>query len=173
MKTLIAYFSRNGINPVKGIDTYLEEGNTKKLAKKIQKLTDADMFEIVPVEAYPSDYNECVSRIAYEDEEGVNVEFKNEYCSKELLSLDEYDCIYLGFPIWYRTYPRIIHTFIKSYNFNGKKIKPFCTNEEGTFGFSESVLKYNFKDANLLQGYALRGYKVDEDDPNLIEWVRK
>ncbi|MBQ7275870.1 MAG: flavodoxin [Bacilli bacterium] len=168
MKTLIAYFSRNGWNPVNGVETYLEEGNTKKLAKKIKALTDADIFEIVPVEAYPNDYNECVSRIAYEDEEGVNVEFV-----KGLDSIEEYDCIYLGFPIWYRTYPRIIQSFIKAYDFTGKKIKPFCTNEEGTFGFAESVLKYNFKNSNLLQGYAVRGYKVNNDDPALAEWIKK
>ena len=168
MKILIAYFSREGWNPVKGEETYLEVGNTKIIASKIQEITQGDLFRIMPQDPYPSDYNECVARIAYEDEEGVNVQISN-----NLKSIDEYDCIYLGFPIWYRTYPRIIQTFIKSFDFSGKIIKPFCTNEEGSFGFSESVLKYNFKDSKLLQGFSVRGYKVNEVNEALVEWCNK
>jgi len=75
--------------------------------------------------------------------------------------MSQYDTIYLGFPIWYRTYPRVIASFIDKYDWTGKTIKPFCTNDEGTFGITLLELAGQAKGATILDGLAIRGIEVD------------
>lgn len=164
MKSLIVYFSRIGENSVNGAIEVIEKGYTEILAEKIAKLTNAEMWKLEPVEPYPFSYEECVKRA---NSEGW-VEYHNE---KE--TLDEYDVIFLGFPNWWRTYPRIVATFIRDHNFFGKVVIPFCTNEEGALGFAESELKSSAKGAIVKSGFACRGYEAEKVDEALKEWLSK
>ena len=164
MKSLIVYFSRIGENSVNGAIEVIEKGYTEILAEKIAKLTNAEMWKLEPVEPYPFSYEECVKRA---NSEGW-VEYHNE---KE--TLDEYDVIFLGFPNWWRTYPRIVATFIRDHNFFGKVVIPFCTNEEGALGFAESELKSSAKGAIVKAGFACRGYEAEKADEALKEWLGK
>ena len=113
MKKLIVYFSRVGENSVNGRIEVIEKGYTEILAEKIAKMTDAELWKLEPEEAYPFNYEECVKR--------ANSEGWVKYLNKKD-NLDEYDVIFLGFPNWWRTYPRIIATFIKDHNFFGKTV---------------------------------------------------
>lgn len=88
-------------------------------------------------------------------------------------SIKEYELIYLGFPNWYRSYPRLIATFLKSYDFTGKTIKSFCTNEEGAFGIGEFELRATLKGANLKEGFAVKGTEATNCDLELSKWVNK
>lgn len=164
MKKLIVYFSRTGENSVNGEIEVIEKGYTEIIAEKIAKFTDAELWKLEPEEPYPFSYNECVKRA---NSEGW-VKYHNE---KE--NLDEYDVIFLGFPNWWRTYPRIIATFIKDHNFFGKVVIPFCTNEEGAMGFAESELKSSAKGAIIKTGFACRGYEADKSDEALKAWLLK
>ena len=168
MSILIAYFSKDGGNSVDGVTTQLVRGNTEVVAEKIAKLTGGELYPLIPVEPYPSNYLACTERAKREADEGAFPEIAN---LKK--SLDEYDTIYLGFPNWYRSYPRLIATFLKSYDFTGKTIKPFCTNEEGAFGFGELELRATLKNANLKEGFAVKGSEVDSCDLPLSAWVNK
>ena len=164
MRKLIVYFSRTGENSVNGEIEIIEKGYTEIIAEKIQKMTDAEMWKLEPDEPYPFMYNECVKRA--QSEGWVKYNNKKE-------SLDEYDVIFLGFPNWYRTYPRIIATFIRDHNFIGKVIIPFCTNEEGAMGFAESELKSSAKGAIVKAGFACRGYDAEKCDIALKAWLGK
>ena len=164
MKSLIVYFSRIGENSVNGAIEVIEKGYTEILAEKIAKLTNAEMWKLEPVEPYPFSYEECVRR--------ANSEGWVEYHTKKE-TLDEYDVIFLGFPNWWRTYPRIVATFIRDHNFFGKVVIPFCTNEEGALGFAESELKSSAKGAIVKAGFACRGYEVEKADEALKEWLGK
>ena len=164
MRKLIVYFSRTGENSVNGEIEIIEKGYTEIIAEKIQKMTDAEMWKLEPDEPYPFMYNECVKRA--QSEGWVKYNNKKE-------SLDEYDVIFLGFPNWYRTYPRIIATFIRDHNFIGKVIIPFCTNEEGAMGFAESELKSSAKGAIVKAGFACRGYDAEKCDIALKAWLEK
>jgi flavodoxin len=164
MKKLIVYFSRVGENSVNGRIEVIEKGYTEILAEKIAKMTDAELWKLEPEEAYPFNYEECVKR--------ANSEGWVKYLNKKD-NLDEYDVIFLGFPNWWRTYPRIIATFIKDHNFFGKTVIPFCTNEEGAMGFAESELKSTAKGAIIKTGFACRGYEADKADKALKEWLDK
>lgn len=168
MSILIAYFSKDGGNSVDGVTKNLEKGNTEIVAEKIARLTGGELYPLIPVEPYSSNYLVTSARAKKEADEGAFPAIAN---LKK--SIDEYDVIYLGFPNWYRSYPRIIATFLKSYDFTGKVIKPFCTNEEGAFGIGELELRATLKTATLKEGFAVKGSEADECDLELSAWVNK
>ena len=167
MKALVVYFSRVGENSVNGRIEIINKGFTEILAEKSASLTGAAMFKIEPVEPYPTSYDECVKRSRKEDEDGGRVPYLH-----PLPSLDEYDVIYLGFPCWWRTYPRVVATFIRDYKFIGKTIYPFCTNEEGALGLAENELKASAKGAIVKPGFACKGSEVNNVDEALKNWVK-
>ena len=166
MAVLVVYFSRAGENIVDDKREIIEKGFTEIVAEKIQKITGGALVKLQPVEEYPFGYDECNRRARKEYEENILPEVKNLPAS-----IDAYDTIYIGFPLWYRSYPRIISRFIKSYSFLGKTVKPFCTNEEGTFGIMELELRSMLKGAIVKDGLAIRGYDADKSDELIKEWL--
>ena len=111
MKTLIAYFSASGV--------------TRKLAEKIEALTQADLYEITPKVPYTkADLNWMNSKSR------SSLEMKDKTSRPEIEgrveNIEQYDVIYLGFPIWWYVAPTIINTFLESYNLTGKTIIPFA-----------------------------------------------
>lgn len=164
MKSLVVYFSRAGENSVNGKIEVIEKGYTEVLAQRIAKFTDSHIFKLEPVEPYPFSYIETVKRSR---EEGfvdyLHPEFK----------VDEYDVIFIGFPNWWRSYPMIVATFIKNNNWFGKTVIPFCTNEEGVLGVGELELKSSVKGAIVKEGFAARGYDVENVDDKIQEWLKK
>ena len=87
------------------------------------------------------------------------------------LNMDEYDTVYIGFPIWYRTYPRVVASFLDNYDLAGKKIRPFCTNDEGTFGISLLEMQSVVKGAESTDGLAIRGVDVNNSDERIKVYV--
>lgn len=168
MKTLIVYFSRTGENSVNGEMEVITKGFTEIVAEKIAAKTGGELFKLEPEIPYPTNYQECVKRSKIEDQYNEKVAYKN-----PLSSLDEYDVIYLGFPCWWRTYPRIVATFLKTYSFKNKTIYPFTTNEEGAMGLSELELASAVKDANIKQGFSCKGSQVNNIDEKLKLWLMK
>ena len=168
MKKLVVYFSRTGENSVNGELEYISKGFTEIIAEKIAGLTGAEMFKLLPVEPYPANYEECVARSRREDQGNLKVPFQN-----PMENLDDYDVIYLGFPCWWRTYPRIVATFLSTYSFIGKVIYPFATNEEGALGLAELELKGAAKGAIIKNGFACKGSEVNNIDDKLAKWLGK
>ena len=169
MKTLIAYFSHVGENMANGKITILEKGNTEKVAEKIHSLIESDLYKIEPKEAYSFSYRDCNARAKREDENDERPEILDTIG----LNMNNYDVIYLGFPIWYRTFPRIIATFLSKYDFAGKTIIPFCTNDEEYFGIPLLELQSRAKDAILKEGLVIRGVLVDNANKQIEEFVNK
>lgn len=122
---LVAYFSATG--------------TTKRVAEKIAELTGADLYEIVPANPYSSadlNWHDNNSRSTKEmDDPNVRPEI-----GSIDISLDQYKTIYLGYPIWWGDAPRIMATFVEKYNFDGKKVIPFCTSGGSGIGRSGSNL---------------------------------
>ena len=167
MKTLIAYFSHIGENLQDNEIVVLEKGNTEVVAEKIAELTGGDLFKIEEEEAYPFKYDDCLRRARREDENNEHPALKG----GPKLNMDEYDTVYIGFPIWYRTYPRVIASFLDGYDFSGKKIRPFCTNDEGTFGISLLEMQGALKGAEFTDGLAIRGVNVYGSDERIKAYV--
>lgn len=123
-KTLIVYFS------------WSTSGNTEKMANTIQERTGGDILEIEPSVAYPTDYNECGDVAKVERDENARPEIANLPDS-----IEEYDTIFVGYPIWWHTAPMIIGTFLENYDFSGAHVYPFTQSAsiDGLRGYIECL----------------------------------
>ena len=165
-KCLVAYFSRRGSNYVNGKIVDLKEGNTEYMAKMIQGLTDADIFEIKPVKPYPDDYRQTAEVATLEKLNNIRPQL-----AAVLKSADAYDTLLLGYPNWCGTMPMAVFTFLDMHGWAGKIIMPFCTNEGSGMGHSEDDLKKMCPYATITPGLEVPGHLVHESKPRVIEWL--
>lgn len=165
MKSLVVFYSRRGENYAVG---NIKEGNAEHIAKVIQRLTGADIYEIEPVKDYSKDYTTCTEEAMAELRTQSRPEFKN-----PISSIDEYDTIYLCYPNWWGTYPRIVATFLDKYNFDGKIIKPMCTHEGSGMGSSERELRTTLKNATIKSGLAIKGTNAHSSDRQIERWINE
>ena len=121
-KMLVVYFSATG--------------NTKAVAGEIARLTGADLYEIVPAVPYTDDdlnYNNNDCRANQE----MNDASARPAIGSRAIDVSSYDIVFIGYPIWWGTMPRIINTFLDTYDLSGKAVLPFCTS--GSSGIAQSV----------------------------------
>lgn len=169
-RILIAYFSRADENYNVG---NVDVGNTEIMAGFIKDyLGDkADAFKIEPVKAYPTNYKECTEVATQELNSNARPEFKN----ANSLNMDNYDTIFIGYPIWCGDVPMIINTFLEKYDFSGKTIIPFNTHEgsgnAGTFNSIKSKMKSSNVNTN---GLAIQGKTArQESSRSTVEnWLK-
>ena len=152
---LVTYFSHTGENYNVGV---IEEGNTAKLAKVIAEQTGADLFEIVPVVDYPQSYDECLEVATAEQREGARPEYVG-----DVENWDQYDTIFIGYPIWWGEIPNIVYTFMENHDFAGKTVIPFNTHEGSGQSHSQRDIENALPDATVLQGLAVRGATAQND----------
>lgn len=142
-------------------------GTTKGVAEKIANITDADIYEIIPAEIYSSDdlnYNNSNSRSSVE----MNDPDARPEIGSEIISLAGYSMVYLGYPIWWGESPRIMSTFVESYDFDGITIIPFCTSGSSGIGKSGDNLAEQAGSGTWLMGKRFSG-SVSESE--LKEWI--
>ena len=156
---------------VSGKDTlvvvFSATGTTKGVAEKIAAITDADIYEIIPAEPYTDEdlnWNDSNSRSTKEQ----NDSSARPAIGSEKISLDGYKTIYIGYPIWWGEEPRIMDTFVESYNFDGIKMIPFCTSGGSGIGRSGKNLEEHAGSGNWLDGDRLQGSASEED---LKSWI--
>ena len=152
---LVTYFSHAGENYNVGV---VEEGNTAKLAKVIAEQTGADLFEIVPVVDYPHSYDECLEVATAEQREGARPEYMG-----DVEKWDQYDTVFIGYPIWWGEIPNIVYTFMENHDFAGKTVIPFNTHEGSGQSHSQRDIENALPDATVLQGLAVRGTTAQND----------
>lgn len=167
-KALIVYFSRTGDNYEVG---NIAKGNTHIAADIIAENIDADMFEIKPVEPYPAEYRECTEVAKREQEANA----RPAYVGK-VENFDQYDTIYLGYPLWWSDLPMIVYTFLEANDFKGKTVIPFCTSASEAFIGKEDIENYA-KGATVLDGLGIRGkdcqYEQDKVRNMIMTWLKK
>lgn len=140
-------------------------GTTKKIAQKIAKYSNSDIIEIIPKEKYSSEdlnYNGDCRANREQNDSKARPQIKN------TIDIKKYDTIYLGYPIWWGTNPKIILTLLDSYNFTDKKIIPFCT--LGSSGINASVdnlRKYNPK-LTIEDG---KRFSKDDNDTTIKKFI--
>lgn len=133
---------------------------------------NADSFKIDPVKAYPADYKECTEVATQELNSNARPEFKN----ANSLNMDNYDTIFIGYPIWWGDVPMIINTFLEKYDFSGKTIIAFNTHEgsgnAGTFNSIKSKMKSSNVNTN---GLAIQGKTArQESSRSTVEnWLKE
>jgi len=173
MSSLVVYFSRAGSNWVKDGVANIDKGNTEILAEYIAKKVNADVFKIQTNQVYTNDYRKCTE----EAQEELNNNFRPEIldCPE---NLDKYDTIYIGYPIWWGTFPTAVFAFLEKFNWKDKTIYPFCTHEGSGLSNSVNDLKTICKDATIKSFFETRGYTCQNfEEYNLAskldEWVGK
>lgn len=167
-KQLIAFYSRADENYVSGEIKQLTVGNTQKAADIIQKLTGADLFKIEQIKPYNKSYNECIAEAQEDQRRDARPKLKT-YPER----LEEYDIIYLGFPNYWSTMPMAVFTFLEHFDFKGKEIRPFCTHEGSGLGKSLSDIKKLCPTADVAQGIAIQGGRVESSEKEIEKWIRK
>lgn len=154
-KALIVYFSATG--------------TTKALAETIAETTGADIVEIVPETPYTSEdisYNNDNCRANREQ----NDDSARPAIANKIENIDDYDTIFLGYPIWWGTMPKIINTFLESYDLSGKTIMPFCTSGGSGIETSVSAIKSVCQGADVKDGFRGSSSTASEE---VRAWIEK
>lgn len=150
---LVAYFSATG--------------NTENIAEHLVSILDADLYEIVPQVPYTSedlDYSNSDCRANREQNDPT----ARPAISGSVENLEDYEVIFLGYPIWWGDAPKIISTFLETYDFDGKTIVPFCTSGSSSIGGSVSDLEALTDGATWLEGQRFSGSASQE---TVAQWV--
>ena len=168
MAKLIAYYSRAGENYFGGAYRYVAVGNTEKAAKMLAELTGGELFKIEQKKPYSDNYRVCVAESRADFQAGARPELMS-----RPESLDAYDEIYLGYPNYWGTMPMAVYTFLEAYDFTGKTIHPFCTNEGSGLSHTEQDIAGAAKGAKVAPGLSIHGSTVDDAEPALAAWVRE
>ena len=163
---LTVYYSRKGQNYWAGSIKNLPKGNTAVAAEFIQQATDGDIFEIDTVNPYPEDYTDCINQAKAELRSKARPEIK-----KYLDSIEKYDTIFVGYPNWWGTMPMCMFTFLEHYDFAGKTVIPFCTNEGSGMGSSEKDLKKVCKGSVVKPGLSITGNRVNQMEGRIKAWA--
>ena len=142
-KTLVAYFSASGV--------------TKNIAQNLAKAADADLYEIKPKVPYTDADLNWMDKNARS-----TVEMKDWNSRPEIVEddahIENYDTIFVGFPVWWYIAPTIINTFLEKYDFSNKKIVLFATSGGSGFGRAVENLKPSVSDSTeIIEGKILNG----------------
>ncbi len=151
-KILVAYFSATN--------------NTEDIAQKLADGLGADIYEIIPEQPYTDadlDYGDPDSRSTVE----MNDPSARPAISGSVENMEQYDVVLIGYPIWWGEAPRIMSTFIESYDFSGKTLAAFCTSASSGFGSSDSALRSAASDADWLDG---RRFPANASADDVLEW---
>ena len=162
-KILVAYYSRPGDNYEVGV---IPKGNTAIMAEMVAEKTGGTLFEIKPVKEYPAAYKECTDVAKQEQAENARPEIAN-----KVENFNEYDVIFLGYPIWWSDFPMIIYTFLEQNDFNGKTVIPFCTSAGEYMTGKEINIPQIAKGALIAQGLGLKGKECQENQAYVREQV--
>ena len=164
-KVLIVFFSHAGENYAVG---NIKVGNTKLVADEIQKVTGGDEFEIVADKNYDLPYNDLINVAKEETEKGEKPSFKG-----EIKNIDDYDTVFIGGPIWWGTYPRVMFTFFGKYDLNGKTIIPFSTHEGSGLGSVVEDLKTIYPNATFKEAFSIYGTETRKDLSKVDKWLKR
>ena len=157
-KGIIIYFSVG----------YITKGNTEVVAEYIRDITKADMFKVERKVPYAKDYNTCIKQAQDEQRRGERPELK-----QMLNSIEDYDVVFVGSPIYWGTMPNPLLTQLEKLNWQGKTVMPFTTHEGSGLGNVVADLKNICKGATVLNGLAITGSAVKGSKDKVQNWIKQ
>lgn len=154
-KVLVLYFSQSG--------------NTQKLAKLISDRVGGDFVRIETVQTYPDTYEELADFAKEGRDNDVHPELKDLN-----INLDDYDTIFIGYPIWWYQMPMPMYTLFDTYDFGGKTIVPFNTHEGSKDGGTYEDIQELEPNATVLEGLPIRGGDMENDQSSQVDdWLKE
>ncbi|HIU84833.1 MAG TPA: hypothetical protein IAC66_05675 [Candidatus Aphodousia gallistercoris] len=146
---------------------YSLSGNTERVAQALATLTQADVYRIETVKAYPSNFDAVVEQAREERNRNVMPEIK-----PLQIDLTQYETVFLGFPIWSSSVAQPVKTFLSQYSLNGKTVYPFCTHDGYGPGRSvQAILEYS-PQAKIKTIFDIEGSQARQTQPLLETWLR-
>ena len=156
-KTLVAYFSASGV--------------TEKLAKSLAEATGGDLYEIKPAQPYTAADLDWMDEESRSTREMKNKSFRPRITG-QVEHMEQYDRVFVGFPIWWYVAPTIINTFLEQYEKEliGKKVIPFATSGSSGMGNTNRELQGSCEGAELMEG---RRFSSDAGVEELRAWAEQ
>lgn len=168
-KILIAYFSLEDIIP-EGADAVAHAtpavGNTKTMAMAIQQLTGGELFKIETTQRYSVSHQESSAIAEREMRSDARPPL-----SSHVENIEQYDTVFIGYPIWWYMEPMVIRSFLEEYDFSGKTVIPFCTSLGVDIEQSEENIRKMVPQANVLSGLRLRTGRGNMTN-NISQWLK-
>lgn len=178
-RILIAYFSmpetttpgrmtRDEANSVVVIDGKVL-GNTQYVAQIIQKNTQADIFRIEPKTPYTVNHGQLVDLAEKEKNNNARPEL-----AAKVAKTEQYDVVFLGYPIWYADLPMVLYTFLESHDLSGKTVVPFSTH--GGSGLSGTIATIASLQPNakvVAEGFTVSRNAAADAEQDIIKWLRR
>lgn len=163
-KSIVIFFSHAGDNYSVG---NVKVGNTKIVADYISEIAGAEQFEIV-THKYDGMAYTPLTRLAQEEAN------KGELPPYEgsAPDLSGYDTVFIGGPVWWRTYPQVMFTLFKDINLDGKTVYPFTTHEGSGLASCVSDVKKAFPKANVQKGFSIYGHEVRTEKAKVEKWLK-
>lgn len=171
---LIAYFSlwdnapweRESVDTSTSASVVVDEsgvsGTTHYVAQMIQDTVGGDIHAILTTEPYSADFDAVVSENHSESSRSISSTVRN---------MEQYDVVFIGYPVWATTLPQAVRTFLSEYDFSGKMIIPFCTHDGYGAGRSFSTVAELAAGAETLNGLALHAPEVPGSRNTVTEWL--
>ncbi|TYT24002.1 flavodoxin [Dictyoglomus thermophilum] len=147
---------------------YSWSGNTRKIARIIQKEVGGDMVEIIPENPYPSSYNATVEQAKKE----IKMDYKPPIKTK-IEDIEKYDIIFVGTPNWWSTIAPPVATFLTQHNLSGKTIIPFITHGGGGQGRVVSDIKRLCPESKVLEPLSIYEGGSTDLREKILEWLKK
>lgn len=164
-KSIIIYFSRAGENYAVG---NIDKGNTEYIAQYIQSAINGDIFKVERDPDYSDNYNICVKESLMEWKQDILPPLK-----KQLNSIEQYDNVFIGGPIYFGVFPPPIKTQLKRLDFNNKNVYPFITHEGSGEANVINYLKDNCPGAKINDPLVIFGHQARDAEPEVKEWLEK
>lgn len=146
-----------------------EEGNTAVIAKMIAEQTGADIFSIESTSDYPDTYDGLLEVSREEESNPPQI-------AGTVENMDDYEIIFVGYPIWWGNLPPIMEVFLDNYDFSGKTVVPFCTHAGSGLSGTESAIS-DITGADMMDGLAISGEiaqnQRDKAGEAVMEWLRE
>lgn len=178
-KVLVTYFSLPETDDAENMNEDEENstvvvdgevlGNTQYVALLISEYTNGDLFRIEPVTPYTTNHDDLTDQALEEQESDARPEIKD-----PLESIDDYDVIFVGYPIWWGDMPQILYTFLESYDFTGKTVIPFSTHGGSGLAGTVDTISEKLDGASVLENAFTLSRNSMESAPQEVEsWLRE
>jgi len=167
-QNLIVFFSMTGETYADGGVINLDKGYTHIAAEYIKEAVGGKMFRVEQTREYSTDHFTMIKEAKEELDSDEDPEIK-----EFIDSIDGYDVIYIGFPNWYNTMPGPLMTFLKHYDWNGKKIAPFVTSGGGSSGHAMTDLGKLCAGAEIMSELSVVGTEVEHLKNRIMDWAKE
>lgn len=173
-KVLVAYFTmpeRDGVDASTGASRLVQNdtlyGHMEYVAGIIADETGADRFQIKTVKTYPASHHPLIEEAKEEQNNDARPAL-----STQIEDFDDYDVIFIGYPIWWSDMPQAMYTFFDTYDFKGKTIIPFTVHGGSGWAGTTSTIARMEPEATMIQGYSISRNNVAAAREGVISWVR-